>query len=131
MPDRLLSFLDPAQRLDRGRMDLRKVPIDGKLIRGKPLDRGLQRFITARFFPQRRLGSGNNHVYSSSRAVGLDAHRPRQLENPFSHASDPNTRTSGLNLGQSFDGHALTFIPDFQGDRFVILDDAYAGGLTS
>ena len=101
------------------------------MIGGKVSDCCLQRFITARSSPQRRFGSRSNHLYSGSRTVGFDAHRPGELENPFSHASDPYPRTSRLNFWQSFGGHAPAFIANLQDERFVILDDADTSGLTS
>lgn len=56
---------------------------------------GLQRFIIGRQFLRSRLGSWNDHADPSSRSIGLNAHRPGQLENPF---SNPDTRASRLNF---------------------------------
>ena len=59
------------------RLDLRRgSTLGSKVIRRKPSDWCLDRFITPGSFPRNSLGGRNYHMDSGSRTVGLNCHRP-------------------------------------------------------
>lgn len=82
-----------AIRSDRNHCQAASKGIRGKLSHGS-----LHRFIAARSFSRGSSSGRNYHVDAGSSTVGFDVHSPRELENPFSHASNPDTRTCGLNF---------------------------------